>query len=108
MKRIAGGIWGSAHWSLDRIGRGVVWLLPAKASREDDLSLTGGAVVGAICGAIIGFSLSEDSRVMTTLTGAVIGALMGTCIGVAIGALVETVHETIDALIRSIDSNRHR
>lgn len=104
MRRLAGGIWGTAHWSLDLIGRGIAGLFPAKRKSENDASLTGGAVVGAIFGALCGFSLSEDSRVITTLTGAVIGTLLGICIGVAIAALVETVHDAIDDWIKSINS----
>jgi hypothetical protein len=108
MKRLEGGIWGTADWSLDLIGRGIARFIPAKKSSEPDAALTGGAVVGTIFGTIIGFSLSEDSRVMTTLTGAVIGALLGICIGVAIAALVETVHDAIDDWIKSINSPESR
>jgi membrane protein YqaA with SNARE-associated domain len=91
------GIWSTAHWSLDLIGRTVAWILPAKALSEDDAySMTGGAVVGTMFGALVGFALSDESRAMTTLTGAAIGTVLGACIGVMFGAFVQTIDDAIE------------
>ena len=99
------GIWGTTHWSLNRIGRGVAWFFPARTLSEDEAySVTGGAVVGTILGAILGFALSDESRAMTTLLGAAIGTLLGACIGVMFGVFVQTVDDAIEDWINSNNS----
>lgn len=106
MKKLGVGVWGTAHWGLDLIGRAAAWLIPTKtSSREDDAySITGGAIVGAIFGALLGFAWSDESQAMTTHVGVAIVSLLGLCIGVMFGAVVQTVDDAIDDWLNSLNS----
>lgn len=106
MKKLGVGVWGTAHWSLDLIGRAAAWLILTKtSSREDDAySITGGAIVGAISGALLGFTWSDESQAMATQVGVAIVTLLGLCIGVMFGAVVQTVDDAIDGWLDSLNS----
>lgn len=102
------GIWGTFHWMLDSIGRGIVWFLHAGDSPHDDevYAMTGGGTVGAIFGSWIGFMLSTQSSGVSSVAGAIIGGTVGGCTGVFCGAIVQIVDDYIDALLNSLDSQR--
>jgi hypothetical protein len=106
MKRLAIGIWGTAHWSLDQIGRAAAWRFPAKtlSSEDEAYSITGGAIVGAIFGVLLGFVWSDEPQAMTILARATIGGLLGLCIGVMMGAVIQTVDDAIDDWLNSLNS----
>jgi uncharacterized protein YcfJ len=106
MKKLTVGFWGTAHWSLDLIGRGVARCFPTKtpsSENDDAYSVIGGAVVGTIFGVLLGFAWSDESRAITTLAGAVIGGLLGICTGVMFGAIVQTVDDAIEAWLSSLN-----
>lgn len=106
MKRLAIGVWCTAHWSLDLIGRAAAWRCPTKtsSSEEEAYSITGGAIVGAIFGALLGFAWSDNPQAMTNLARAAIGGLLGLCIGVMFGAVIQTVDDAIDQWLNSLNS----
>jgi hypothetical protein len=106
MKRLAIGVWSTAHWSLDQIGRAAAGHFPAKTLSSEDgaYSIAGGAVVGAIFGALLGFAWSDEPKAMTTLAKAAIGGLLGLCIGVMLGAVIQTVDDAIDEWLNSLNS----
>jgi hypothetical protein len=106
MKKRLVGFWGTAHWSLDLVGRSASWFFPTKSlsSENDAYSVIGGAVVGAIFGGSLGFAWSEEGRAMTNLAGAAIGGLLGICTGVMFGAIVQTIDDAIDDWLNSLNS----
>ena len=97
MKRLAIGVWSTAHWSLDQIGRAVTGHFPTKtlSSEDEAYSITGGAIVGAIFGVLLGFAWSDEPHAMTTLARAAIGGLLGLCIGVMFGAVMTLPSECV-------------
>jgi hypothetical protein len=106
MKRLAIGVWSTAHWSLDRIGRAATGHFPTKtlSSEDEACSITGGAIVGAIFGVLLGFALSDELQATTTLARAAIGGLLGLCVGVMLGAVIQTVDDAIDEWLNSLNS----
>ena len=98
------GFWGTVDESLQRIGKGAVWLLMRRSVRAEDIAYAalGGSLLCAILGAVIGFALSDLSRNMATIEGAVIGVLLGACVGVYFGSFAEAVDEYIRGLLRSL------
>ena len=106
MKIRAVGVWGTAHWTLDLIGRGAVRFIPTKTSwsQVDAYSVTGGAVVGTVFGALLSFTWSDESHASAIPAGVAIGSLLGLCIGVMFGAVVQTVDEAIDDWLNSLNS----
>jgi hypothetical protein len=108
MRVLAGGFWGTAHWTLDLIGRGTARFYPRKTSiREDEAySMMGGAVVSGIFGAMIGLLLADQFHNVNAVTGATFGLLLGVCAGVIVGATVQVVDDWINELLNSVDSKR--
>jgi hypothetical protein len=106
MKRLAIGVWSTAHWSLDRIGRAATGHFPTKtlSSEDEACSITGGAIVGAVFGVLLGFALSDELQATTTLARAAIGGLLGLCVGVMLGAVIQTVDDAIDEWLNSLNS----
>lgn len=106
MKKLTVGVWGTAHWSLDLIGRTAVGLFPTRTSSSEGgaYSITGGGVVGAIFGALLGFAWSDESQALAIPVGMSIGSLLGLCIGVMFGAVVETVDDAVEDWLNSLNS----
>jgi hypothetical protein len=106
MKALAGGFWGTAHWTLDLIGRGTARVCPGKTFiREDDVyCMTGGAAVTSIFGAFLGLLLADQSHTIDLMTGVVFGILVGLCTGVIVGATVQVVDDWIKEMLSSVDS----
>jgi len=106
MKRLVIGVWSTAHWSLDQIGRAATGHFPTKtlSSQDEAYSITGGAIVGAIFGTLLGFAWSDEPQAMTNLARAAIGGLLGLCIGVMFGAVIQTVDDAIDQWLNSLNS----
>jgi hypothetical protein len=110
MKAVADGFWGTAHFTLEMIGRGAVRILPARTSaslrkdREEIYAMTGGAALGVVFGAILGLVLSDESHAMTALTGAMICGLAGIWTGIISGAIVQTTDDAIHEWLNSVKS----
>jgi urea transporter len=98
------GFWSTADKFLQRIGRGVVWLVARNSRRADDVAyaVLGGSLLCAMFGGILGFALSNLSRGMAGFNGALIGVMIGACVGVFFGSFVEAVDEYIRNVLRSI------
>jgi len=105
MKPLAIGFWGTAHWTLDLIGRGATKFFPTrKALSEDEVyAMTGGAAVGVVSGAVLGLVLSDESHAMNAVTGATIGGLVGAWTGMISGAIVHTVDEAVREWLNSVN-----
>lgn len=107
MNGAAGGFWGTIHWVLDLVGRGTVWVLVQKPSRNDDLAyaVAGGATTGATFGAIVGYLISAPPRNLTnTIVVASLGCLLGVCMGISFGAFVEVIDSSIKDFFNSLNS----
>jgi hypothetical protein len=106
MRVLAGGFWGTAHWTLDLIGRGTARFGPRKTPiREDEAySMMGGAVVSGTFGAIVGLLLADQSHTVNAVTGATSGFLVGVCAGVIVGATVQVVDDWIKEQLNSVGS----
>jgi hypothetical protein len=103
---VVGGFWGTSHWILDSVGRGVAWLFHPWVSPHDDevYAMLGGATTCAIFGAWVGFMTSAQSRGLSPIAGSVLGGMVGACTGVFCGAIVQMIDDYIDALVNSINS----
>lgn len=107
MNGAAGGFWGTIHWGLDLVGRGTVWVLVQKSSRNDDLAyaVAGGATTGGTFGSIVGFLISAPPHNVTnTIVVASLGCLLGVCMGISFGAFVEVIDSSIKDYVNSLNS----
>jgi hypothetical protein len=106
MKALAGGFWGTAHWTLDLIGRGTACVYPRKTHIHEDevYCLMGGAAVTAIFGMFLGLLLADQSHAIDPMTGVIFGFLVGLCTGVIVGATVQVVDDWIKDMLNSVDS----
>jgi hypothetical protein len=106
MKTHLRGFWGTSHWILGWMGRGFLWLFPARTSPRDDEAYTmaGGAVLGLIFGATFGYLSFAQPSASMPITGTVLGSLLGVCTGIILGAIVHVIDEWVDAWLHSIDS----
>lgn len=107
MNGAAGGFWGTIHWGLDLVGRGTVWVLDQKSSKNDDLAyaIAGGAATGGSVGAIVGFLISAPAHNMTnTIVVASLGCLLGLYLGISFAAFVEIIDSSIKDFFNSLNS----
>jgi ABC-type Fe3+-siderophore transport system permease subunit len=106
---LTGGFWGTSHWFLDSIGRGVVWLVHLRVPPHDDevYSMMGGGSIGAILASWFGYIVSRQSQALSPFAFAILGVMVGACTGVFCGAIVQIIDEYIDALTDSFNLPGH-